>query len=73
MARSSAPAITAAKLDECLDKLAFVMSRATDPSVYLPLWKRLENERALCCDVEDVLAAATARFKQSKGRTEARS
>jgi hypothetical protein len=75
MARSPKPpvVINSAKLEECLDKLAFVMSRAKDASIYLPLWKRLEHELDMQRDVENVLAAAAARVKRSKHRTEARS
>lgn len=65
--------INSADIELMLDKLAFVMSRAKDASVYLPLWKRLEHELSMRQDVEQVLAAANARVRQSRHRTEARS
>ncbi|MEJ1118844.1 hypothetical protein V9K92_10250 [Phyllobacterium sp. CCNWLW109] len=73
MAHVNPPTITAAKIEECLDKLAFFMNRSKDPSAYLPIWKRLENELAMRRDVDDMLAVARARLKQSKHQTGARS
>lgn len=62
-------AVTVAKLEERLDKLAYVMSRSKEASIYLPLWKRLEHELALRRDVEEVLEAANSRVKLLQNRS----
>lgn len=71
--RSKRRPVTAARVEEALDKLAWVMSIAPKPALAIPLWKRLERERDRLREEEATVAAALARLKQSPGRTEARS
>ncbi len=56
--------ITAARCEEALDKLAWLMSIADHPELVVPLYKRLERERDRLRDEEQTIAAALARLAQ---------
>jgi hypothetical protein len=65
--------ITAARCEEALDKLAWLMSVADHPELVVPLWKRMERERDRLREEEATIAAALSRLTRSQDRTEARS
>jgi hypothetical protein len=71
-ARQTRP-VTAQRVEDALDTLAWLMSRSKNAHLGVPLWKRLESELADLRDSEAIMAAARERFRRSLDRTEARS
>ena len=54
--------ITIETLETALDRLAVIMSDATDDGLtYLPIWQRLESERDALQTQNDAMAAVRAR------------
>jgi hypothetical protein len=68
-------AITVDVLETALDRLAVIMSEATDEGVtYLPIWHRLERELQDLRNQNDALAGVRARLaKLSPGQKAKRS
>jgi hypothetical protein len=59
--------ITAVRLEHCLDRLAFIMSRRADGGVgFLPLYRRIERDIAEQRAVEDALAQARERARRPR-------
>ncbi|WP_196258601.1 hypothetical protein [Pelagibacterium limicola] len=61
--------VTAERVDNALDILAWVISKAgSDANLLAPIWKRLEAERERLVEEEAILNAARDRLKRSKDR-----
>lgn len=66
--------VTATRLERCLDRLAYIMSRRDDGGAgFLPLYRRIEADIVEQRAIEDALAEARLRAKRSRDRTAARS
>jgi hypothetical protein len=64
--------ITAERVERALDTLAWIISKAgADAHMGAPLWRRLETDLERLREEEAIIAAAQARLKRSKDRTEA--
>ena len=53
--------ITAGRVENALDILAWVMSKSRNANRMVPLWKRLEGELARLREEEEIVAVARAR------------
>ena len=57
--------ITIETLETALDRLAVIMSEATDEGLtYLPIWQRLEQERDTLLTQSDLMSAVRLRQAQ---------
>lgn len=65
--------ITAARVEECLDKLADLMSRSKRAHMLVLIWKRLESELARLHDEEAVIAMAKSRAASRSAATTGKS
>lgn len=66
--------VTVARLERCLDRLAFIMSRRRDGgAAFLPLYRRIERDIEEQRAVETALDEARARARRSRARTAAQS
>jgi hypothetical protein len=64
---------TVENLNECLDTLAAIMTSRADGDRLVPLYRRLERELEKLSSDQDVMTAALARARQSRGQRAAQS
>ena len=66
--------VTAARLERCLDRLAFIMSRRSNGGAeFLPLYRRIERDIEEQRAIDAALDQARDRARRSRDRTATRS